>query len=182
VTRRRALVAAGGMFVGCVYLANWLVENVGIINVWPTHLYAPAGVYVIGLAFLLRDTIQRFAGQRLALLLIAAGAGLSALVSPRLALASACAFLASEVLGLGLFWGARGNTAGPAGLAGAVVASSVAAAAVDSLVFLWIAFGRDGLAFWEGQFVAKVMVTALAVPFVLAARRRWPAAAPEAAR
>ena len=171
--KRPILILAGAAFVATVYFANWLVDHVGPIRVWPTTLLAPAGVYVIGLAFLLRDTVQRFGGQLLALGLIAAGTGLSALVSPTLALASAAAFAASETLGLALFWASGGNVGGPPRLTLAVVLSSLAAAALDSYVFLSIAF--HSLAFWQGQFVAKVSVTALALPFVLGARRRWPA-------
>src|SRR5919197_5302746 len=90
-------------FVATVYFANWLVNHYGPIRVWPTDLLAPAGVYVIGLAFLLRDTVQRLAGQALALILIAVGTGLTALfVSTSLAGASAAAFAASEMLGLAL--------------------------------------------------------------------------------
>lgn len=40
-----------------------------------------------------------------------------------------------------------------------------------------ISIAFHSLAFWEGQFVAKLSVTALAFPFVLGARRRWPATA-----
>jgi hypothetical protein len=171
--RRLTLLSAAVAFVLSIYFANWLVEHVGPIRVWPTDLLAPAGVYVVGLAFLLRDTVQRFAGQRWALALIAVGTGLSALVSPRLAGASAAAFAASEVLGLVLFTASGGNTGGPRRLGLAVVLSSVASAALDSYVFLTLAFGS--LAFFPGQFVAKLSVTLLAVPFVLAARKRWPA-------
>src|SRR5438046_6509318 len=63
MTRRTVALAAAVAFVGTVYLANWLVQHVGPIRVWPTTLLAPAGVYMIGLAFLLRDTVQRFSGQ-----------------------------------------------------------------------------------------------------------------------
>ena len=174
--RRPVLVLAGAAFVATVYFADWLVNRYGPIRVWPTTLLAPAGVYVIGLAFLLRDTVQRFGGQLLALGLIVVGTGLSALVSPTLALASAAAFAASETVGLVLFWASGGNVGGAQRLTLAVILSSIAAAALDSYVFLTIAF--HSLAFWQGQFVAKVSVTVLALPFVLGARRRWPAAAP----
>ena len=174
--KRPILILPGAAFVATVYFANWLVNHYGPIRVWPTTLLAPAGVYVIGLAFLLRDTVQRFGGQLLALGLIAVGTGLSALVSPTLALASATAFAASETIGLVLFWASGGNVGGPPRLTLAVALSSIAAAALDSLVFLSIAF--HSLAFWQGQFVAKLSVTALALPFVLGARRRWPAEAP----
>lgn len=176
--RRLILVAASLAFVATVYFANWLVKHYGPIRVWPTDLYAPAGVYVVGLAFLLRDTIQRFAGQLIALALIAVGTLLSMWVSTGLALASGAAFAASEILGLAIFWALGGNYRGRAGLAAAVVCASAAAAAVDSFVFLTLAPtlvpGVDNLHFFRGQFVAKVSVLAVAVPFVLVARRRWP--------
>jgi uncharacterized PurR-regulated membrane protein YhhQ (DUF165 family) len=174
--RRLTAVTAAAAFVVTVYLANWLVNHYGPIRVWPTDLYAPAGVYVVGLAFLLRDTVQRLMGQALAIAAIAVGSLLSVIVSPRLALASFSAFAASELLGLAIFWLAGGNTAGPPRLSGVVIASSAAAAALDSYVFLTIAFGS--LAFFDGQLVAKLSVTVLALPFVLIARRIVPTPEP----
>lgn len=171
--RMTAFAAAGGLLFS-VWLANYLVNEFGPIRVWPTELLAPAGVYVIGLAFLLRDTVQRFGGQLLALAAIGAGAALSALVSTDLALASAAGFAASEIAGLTVFWLMRGNQAGRAGLGAAVVASSLVAAALDSYVFLSLAPFPNALSYFNGQFVAKVSVLALAVPFVLMARRRFP--------
>jgi len=171
--RRVVTASAFVAFVATVYLANWLVRHVGPVRVWPTTLLAPAGVYMIGLAFLLRDTLQRFAGQAVALAAIAAGTSLSVFVSPTLALASACAFAASEVTGLVVFWTAGGGDGGRSRLAVAIASSSVVAAGIDSAAFLWIAF--HSLAYFEGQVVAKLSVTALAAPFVLLARERWPA-------
>jgi uncharacterized PurR-regulated membrane protein YhhQ (DUF165 family) len=173
--RRVTAWTAAVLFVGTVYAANWLVNRYGPIRVWPTSLYAPAGVYVVGIAFLLRDTVQRLMGQWLALAAIAIGATLSVFVSPTLALASACAFAASELLGLGIFRALGGNVGGRGRLLGAIVLASVAAAAVDSVVFLWLAF--HNLAFFDGQMVAKLSVTVLALPFVLFARKRLPTVA-----
>jgi len=150
-------------FIATVYAANWLVENVGPIRVWPTNFYAPAGVYVVGLAFVLRDYIQWRGSKRLALAAIAVGTALSVFVSPTLALASACAFAASECVGLGAFWASQRYS-----LAGAVLVAGVLAAAVDSVVFLWLAF--HSLAFFPGQLIAKVTMSLLAVPVVLLVR------------
>ncbi len=180
IDSRRAIAwTAAVLFVGTVYAANWLVNHYGPIRVWPTDLLAPAGVYVVGIAFLLRDTVQRFSGPRLALAAIAVGTGLSVLVNPKLALASGCAFAASELAGLAIFRGLGGNVGGPQRLGLAVVIASLAAAALDSFVFLSLAPqlvpGLDNVhAFFEGQFVAKVTVTVLALPFVLVARKRLP--------
>lgn len=166
-TTTRRLIAAGAFagLLASVYLANYLVKHYGFVRVWPTDLLAPAGVYMAGVAFLFRDTVQRLAGVGWALLGIALGAALSYTISPALAGASATAFAASEIVGLVVLWilGRR--------LLLAIGASQVAAAAVDSLVFLWMAFGRDGLAFWQGQFVAKLSVLALAYPVVYGWRK-----------
>lgn len=179
--RRLIVPTACVAFVATVWAANYLIKHYGPIRVWPTNLYAPAGVYVVGLAFLLRDTVQRFRGALLALGCIAAGTLLTFLVVDQaLAGASAAGFVASELVGLAVFLLLRGNRGGPPVLGAAVVCASVAAAAVDSLVFLSLAperiLGPNAVHhFFEGQFVAKVMVTALAVPFVLAARSKVPA-------
>lgn len=160
------LAAVTAAFVFTVYAANWLVENVGPIRVWPTDLLAPAGVYVVGLAFCLRDYVQYRGSKRLALGAIAAGIVLSYFVSPTLALASACAFAASETTGLGVFWLGQRRT-----LAGAVLVAGVVAAAIDSLVFLWLAF--HSLAFFPGQLLAKVTMSLLALPVVILVRRGY---------
>jgi len=52
----------------------------------------------------------------------------------------------------------------------AVVASSVVGLVVDSIVFLWLAFGS--LEFLPGQVVGKLWMVLLAVPFVAYLRRR----------
>jgi uncharacterized PurR-regulated membrane protein YhhQ (DUF165 family) len=171
--RRLIVIVASVAFVATVYAANWLVNHYGPIRVWPTDLIAPAGVYVVGLAFLLRDTVARLSSNWLALALIGLGTGLTAIfVDARLAGASAAAFAASEVVSLAVFYALRGNSGGPVVLGTAVASSSVVGAALDSVIFLGIAF--SSLAFFEGQFVAKVTVTALAFPFVLLARRKVP--------
>jgi queuosine precursor transporter len=52
----------------------------------------------------------------------------------------------------------------------AVVISSVVGLIVDSIVFLWLAFGS--LEFLTGQVVGKAWMVLLAVPFILYLRRR----------
>lgn len=161
----RHMIAAGA-FVGLlcsVYLANYLVLHVGIVTVWPTSLRAPAGVYMAGVAFLFRDTVQRLAAVRIALWAIAAGAALTWLISPRLAVASGVAFAASELVGLVVLAALGRRLVLGIGLAQA------ASAAVDSLLFLWLAF--HSLTFFPGQFVAKISVLALAYPVVYGWRR-----------
>lgn len=167
-TRRLTVAGAFAGLLVSVYMANYLVQHVGIIRVWPTDLYAPAGVYMAGVAFLFRDTVQRLASVNLALLGIGLGAALSWFVSPTLAGASAAAFAASELTGLAVLW-LLGRW-----LYTAVGTAQVAAAAVDSVVFLWLAF--HSLTFFQGQFVAKLSVLALAYPVIVAWRRQTLAA------
>ena len=52
----------------------------------------------------------------------------------------------------------------------AVVASGVVGLVVDSIVFLWLAFGS--LDFLAGQVVGKAWMIVLAIPFVAWLRRR----------
>ena len=161
-------------FVATVVVANWLVKHYGPVRVWPTALLAPAGVYAAGLAFLLRDTLQRLAGNYVALAGIAAGTVLSVFIAtPELAFASASAFAASEAAGLAFFWLLGGTFGGPGRVLTALVTSSLVAAAIDSWLFLTLAFHNT--AFFNGQFVGKVSVTALALPLVLLARRSYAA-------
>lgn len=172
--RRLSIAIATVVFVATVYFANWLIVRYGAIRVWPTHLLAPAGVYVVGLAFVLRDFIQYRASRLLALAAIVAGTILTfVFVNHTLAFASAAGFITSELVGLAVFWWWQRRT-----LSGAVLAAGAAAAALDSLIFLWIAFGWSGVqSFFEGQFIAKLTMSALAVPIILGVRFAWPRAA-----
>ena len=54
----------------------------------------------------------------------------------------------------------------------AVVASSIVGLVVDSVVFLWLAFGS--LAYLPGQVVGKLWAVLLAVPLVRLLRRAVP--------
>lgn len=166
--RRLTVASATALFIFTVYGANWLVQHVGPIRVWPTMLLAPAGVYVVGLAFVLRDYVQYQGSKLLALAAIAAGTGLSVLVSPTLAFASACAFAASEVVGLLAFWIGQRRS-----IVGSVLVAGVLAAALDSYIFLSLAF--HSLAFFDGQLVAKLTMSLLAAPVVVLVRRLSPA-------
>ena len=55
-------------------------------------------------------------------------------------------------------------------LVAAVVASSLVGLVVDSVVFLWLAFGS--LDFLAGQVVGKAWMVLLSIPFVAWLRRR----------
>src|SRR5262245_3529842 len=145
-------------FVACIPIANWMIGHLGtvcapggpcLVPVLPwgpdgEPLMAPSGVMMIGLALVLRDLVQRRLGRKVALLAIVAGAALSGAVAPpSLVVASTVAFLFSELADFAVYTPLQSR-----GLVLAVLASSVVGLIVDSLLFLWLAFGS--LAFLEG--------------------------------
>lgn len=156
-----ALVA----YVATIFAANWAIQTFGVIPVG-FGLLAPAGVYFVGLAFPLRDFIQRTMGRRWGVLAILVGAGLSYFVAPTFAVASGLTFLVSESVDMAVYTPLQKR------FAWAVVLSSLAALVVDSALFLWLAFGSE--AFLAGQIVGKVeaMAFGAAVVILLWARRQ----------
>src|SRR5262245_44389631 len=84
-------------FVGTVFVANWVITAFGLVPVG-FGLVAPAGVYMAGLAFSLRDMTQERLGRGAVCLCIVIGAVCSSLLSVRFAVASGIAFLVSEML------------------------------------------------------------------------------------
>lgn len=161
-------------FALCIPAANWLILHVGttclpdgpcLIPVAPSIL-APSGVLMVGLALVLRDLIQRRLGVKVAAIGILAGAVLSALFAPpHLVVASAAAFLLSETADLLVYTPLQKR-----GLVLAVAASSVIGLFIDSLVFLYLAFGS--LAFLEGQVIGKAWMVLAALPVIAWLRRR----------
>jgi queuosine precursor transporter len=162
------------LFALTIPTANWLIGNAGtlcvpqgpcLVPVAP-GLMAPSGVMMAGVALVLRDLVQRRLGVGLASLAILGGAGLSAfLAPPALVVASATAFLISEFADLAVY-----TPLARRGLVIAVVASGVVGLVVDSIVFLWLAFGS--LDFLAGQIVGKAWMVLLSIPFVAWLRRR----------
>ena len=145
-------------FLACIPIANWLIGNVGttcipngpcLIPVAP-GMMAPSGVLLIGAALALRDAVQEALGRTWVLCLVIAGAAMSFLLgSPALALASATAFLLSELADFAVYDRLRKR-----GLALAVVLSGIVGAVLDSLLFSWLAFGTIGWA--PGLILAKL--------------------------
>jgi uncharacterized PurR-regulated membrane protein YhhQ (DUF165 family) len=129
-------------------------------------LMAPSGVLMIGLALVLRDLVQRRLGVGFSAAAVLAGAALSAfLAPPALVLASAVAFLLSEFADLAVYTPLQRRR-----LVLAVLASGAVGLLVDSIVFLWLAFGS--LDFLAGQVVGKAWMVLLALPFMHLLRRR----------
>jgi uncharacterized PurR-regulated membrane protein YhhQ (DUF165 family) len=162
------------LFCLTVPLANWMIGHVGTVCVpngpcllpVAPHLMAPSGVLMIGAALVLRDLVQRRLGVEFGIAAIVAGAAISAgLAPPSLVLASAAAFLLSEFADFAVYTPLARRR-----LVLAVFASSLLGLVVDSIVFLWLAFGS--LDFLAGQIVGKLWMVLLAIPFVAYLRRR----------
>lgn len=151
-------------YIATIFGANWLITHYGLVPVG-FGLMAPAGVYVAGLAFTLRDLTHEALGRWWTFGAILAGALLSAIVSPSFALASGVAFGVSETADLLVYEPLRRRH-----WIGAVALSNTVGLAVDSALFLWLAFGS--LAYLPGQIVGKAWMTAIAVA-VLWTWRRW---------
>ena len=162
------------LFCLTIPAANWMIGHVGtacvpngpcVVPVAPGVL-APSGVLMIGAALVLRDLVQRRLGVEFGVGAIIAGAALSAGLAPRsLVFASATAFLLSEFADFVVYTPLARRR-----LVAAVIASSIVGLIVDSIVFLWLAFGS--LEFLFGQIIGKLWMVLLAIPFVAWMRRR----------
>lgn len=165
-------VLALAAYVAVIFAANWAVATIGVVEVWPWPvLVAPAAVFFVGAAFPLRDYVQRQLGRRWSVAAIVAGAALSYLVTPHFAVASGVTFLISEAADMAVYTPLRQR------FALAVLASGAAALVVDSVVFLWLAFGSE--AFLPGQIVGKLYMTLAVVGLIKVWRAvRLPQVAP----
>lgn len=161
------------MFAATIPAANWLIGSVGTTCIpdgpclVPVGfgLMAPSGVLVIGLALVLRDWLHELAGWRWSLVAVVVGAGLSLLFSPAsIAIASAFAFLFAEMADLAVYARLRERSKPLA-----VMASQIVGAALDSALFVWLAFGS--LDFSAGTTLAKIYAGA-AVAMILWLRQR----------
>ncbi len=158
----------------CIPAANWLIGHAGVVCVpngpclipVAPRLMAPSGVLMIGLALVLRDLVQRRLGLLWAVAAILAGAALSALLAPpALVLASAAAFLISELADLAVYTPLQRQR-----FVAAVVTSSLVGLVVDSALFLYLAFGS--LDYLAGQVVGKAWMVLLTLPMITWLRRR----------
>jgi hypothetical protein len=162
------------LFCLTIPAANWMIGHVGtvcvsdgpcLVPVAPA-LMAPSGVLMIGAALVLRDLVQRRLGVEFGIGAIVVGAMISAGLAPAsLVLASTAAFLLSEFADFAVYTPLARRR-----LVAAVVASSTVGLVVDSIVFLWLAFGS--MEFLLGQIVGKLWMVLLAAPFVAFLRRR----------
>jgi queuosine precursor transporter len=162
------------LFCLTIPVANWMIGHVGtvcsargpcLVPVAP-GLMAPSGVLMIGVALVLRDLLQRRLGVAFGIAAIVVGAAISAGLAPAsLVLASAVAFLLSELADFAVYTPLARRR-----LVAAVAVSSMTGLVIDSVVFLWLAFGS--LEFLPGQIVGKTWMVLLSLPLVVYFRRR----------
>ncbi len=166
-----ALISA---FAATIPAANWMIGNLGAecIPQGPClipvgfGLHAPSGVLLVGLALVLRDSVHEAGGPKAALIAIGLGALVAWLFAPpALVLASVLAFVLAELADFAIYAPLREKR-----LWLAVLLSGVVGAAVDSAVFLWVAFGS--LDFIAGQIVGKLWMTLLAAVVLAQSQRR----------
>lgn len=157
-------VAACAGFVATIVVANIATSRYGMVPVG-FGLLATAGTYFAGASFVARDAVQDVGGRRLVLITLAVGAALSLWMSaPAIAVASAAAFLLSELVDLAIYTPLRAR-----GYIRAALASNIVGSVVDSLVFLSLAHFPVGPSL-PGQLLGKFWITALVVATVAIAR------------
>lgn len=142
------------LYIASFPVANWFILHVGY-GAFPKLLpvffgiYAPSGLYIVGSAFVFRDAVQLRFGRPAGLWCVAVG-GLLAFVfaDRRVALASGFAAFASEFADYFVFRHLRRR-----GILFSIAASSLAASAIDTVLFLAIAFGSQS--FFVGTVLGK---------------------------
>lgn len=159
-------------YTAAIAAANWLTAHHGLIPVG-FGLTATAGTYSAGAALMLRNTVQDTLGRWFVIAAIVAGAALSALTSPALALASGAAFGISELADTAVYTPLRRR-----GWARAVLPASLLGALLDTLLFLTLAGFPVTARGVAGQLAGKTWAVWLPVAAVALARRRRPGALP----
>ena len=162
--------ALAAVYIGLVVLANWLASRY-VIHVPLTPYLAPAGVFCIGAVLVIRDWLQQLRGFWPALLLIYVSGALSWAIGDlagwtplqKIAGASVIAFSVSETVEALVFTPIRRRS-----LSVGVGLSATVGNAVDSWIFLTLAFGSTGF-FW-GQFWGKSEAIAVGVALTVARR------------
>lgn len=160
-------------YFATVPLANFMISNVGtecipngpcIIPVG-FGLTAPSGVLMVGAALVLRDKVQDDFGPKTSFAALMLAFAVSYLIAnPYVAIASATAFLFSELSDFGIYTYLREKSRELA-----IAVSGLVGALLDSAIFLFIAFGS--LEFIAGQVLAKGTIS-IAVAAFLKFRKR----------
>jgi queuosine precursor transporter len=189
-----------GLYIACELIAN--VTAVKPILVGSLGIVVPAGVFVYALTFTLLDLIHERLGKRgarqvigtafCANLLLAAYAWLTVWwpapaffdgqpavarvlgATPRIVGASLVAYLLASLVDAELFAWWRARIGGYRW--GRVLVSNAVSTAVDSILFVTLAFAGvlPILPLAAGQYVVKMAVTVLSLPLIYAIRGRTP--------
>jgi uncharacterized PurR-regulated membrane protein YhhQ (DUF165 family) len=161
VRRGRSATALG--YVGVILATNVAATSGATLDL--ALLTVPVGAVCAGAAFGIRDHVHEAFGPSGVAVAIGCGTGLSWLLgSPAVAAASALAFLLSETIDAYIYVRLMRRRS----VVLAVIGSNVAGLAVDSVVFVPLAFGT-----WApltGQVVGKAFATAVAVGVQAVAR------------
>ena len=163
---RRPLLVGGlatVIMLSAILLANWVTTDYGFIPVG-LGFEATAGTIFAGFALASRDIVQDNWGRKAIVVIILIGTLMSfAISAPEIAIASAAAFLLSEMLNFAVYTPIRARSKlGDRWWALAVSASNLAGAVADTVVFLGIAFGWAAVApALAGQLVGKAWATLL---------------------
>lgn len=153
------------LFLATIPVSNFMIGNIGTFCIpeGPCMLpvgfgyAAPSGVFMIGIALVLRDLIQERYGKWNAFFAVLVGSAISyILADPYIAAASVTAYLLAETSDLIVYTKLRKKSASVA-----VLASGLVGSIIDSAVFLFIAFGS--LQFIEGQIIGKLWMSIFAV-------------------
>lgn len=162
------------LFLLTVPFANYFIMHIGtlcpvnapcLIPVWfhPT-VYAPSGTLFAGLAFVLRDLLQRSLGMMASIIAVMIGTVLSYSFAGEVALAACVAYLLSELSDTIVYsWLQKYN------LVLAIFVSASVGVFIDSIVFLSIAY--HNYQYLGGLIVGKFWMVCLSIPVIRICRR-----------
>lgn len=148
------------LYLLSIIAANWMVHQFGIVTI--LGITFPAGAVAIGLTFSARDFVQRRWGEWGCWIWMLTATGITFLFNRQIAIASVSAFLVAETLDWIIFTICRGS------FSKRVVLSNLIGCPIDSVIFVYLAFGWVWPAMW-GQTVVKLVSSMTALIF---SRRR----------
>lgn len=148
------------LYVLSIVLANVLIGIFGVIPIG-FGLYAPAGVLLAGFCFWFRDEVQEYHGVKHTIIYIMIACVISYAISDQnVAVASAIAFIASELQDTLIYSKLRNKNR-----LLAILLSNTVGSVVDSVLFLYIAFGN--IDYVMGQIVGKSYTTIASMLIVI---------------
>lgn len=144
------------LYLTGILFANLLVHWFGIVSF--LCLAFPAGAVAVGLTFSFRDMVQRKYGKWQCWIWMLVASGITYLFNRELAVASVSAFLISE----GVDWFIY--TVVPGSFRKRLILSNLIGTPIDSVVFVYLAFGPNWPAMW-GQTIVKFVSSLVVLLF-----------------